>query len=92
MKYDRINHILNILLSKKNIKDKYNLLIELIDNNKINLITLIEKITKELIRNNKNIYTKKEFCEILINLYKLQKSLYFDYNLKIQLYYLIIIF
>jgi len=92
IKYDKINHILNILLSKKNIKDKYNLLIELIDNNKINLITLIEKITKELIRNNKDIYTKKEICEILINLYKLQKSLYFDYNFKIQLYYLIIIF
>ena len=92
IKDDKLNNILNILLSKNNIKDKYNLLIELINNNNINLINLIEKITKELLKNHKEKYTKKEICEILINLYKLQKSLYFDYNLKIQLFHLIIIF
>jgi len=89
---NKINGILNILLSNNNIKNKYNTLIKIIDNNKINLLNLIEKLTKELIKNNQKNYTKKEFCHILINLYKLQKSLYSDYNFQIQLYYLIIIF
>ena len=89
---NKINDILNILLSQNNIKKKYNNLMKIIDNNKINLLNLIEKLTKELIKTKKKNYTKEEFCHILIKLYKLQKSLYSDYNFKIQLYYLIIIF
>jgi len=89
---NKINEILNILLTEDEIVNKYNRLIKIINNNNINLIILIEKLTKELIKNNSENYTKKVFCHILINLYQLQKSLYSDYNLKIQLYYLIIIF
>lgn len=90
---DKINKILNILLLKDyNIVSKYNKLIKIIENNQINLINLIEKITKEFIKTHKEKYTKKEFSNILINLYKLQKSLYSDFNLEIQLYYLIILF
>ena len=86
--------IMMILLSNSKINDKYNLIINLIENNKINLIDLIEKITKEFIIINKKTkkYNNTDFCEILINLYKFQKSLYSDYNLKIQLYFLLIIF
>jgi len=91
---NKIDMILKILLKENNnIINKYNQLVKIIDNNNINLINLIEKITIQLIEKKKEKnYTKKKFCEILIKLYKLQKSLYSDYNLKIQLYYLIIIF
>ena len=91
---NKIDNIMIILLSNSKINDKYNLIINLIENNKINLINLIEKITKEFIIINKKTkkYNNTDFCEILINLYKFQKSLYSDYNLKIQLYFLLIIF
>jgi DNA polymerase III delta prime subunit len=89
---NKINLILNILLTNNDIINKFNQIEKIIDNNKINLINLIEKITIRLIERKKKNYTKKKFCEILIKLYKLQKSLYSDYNLKIQLYYLVIIF
>ena len=87
---DNIDLILNILLMNDHIMNKYNNLILIIENKKINLINLIEKVTKELIK--KKIYIEKDFCNILINLYKLQKSLFSDYNLKIQLFFFISIF
>jgi len=90
----KIDDIIIILLSKQKITHKYKLIIDLIRENKINLIDLIDKITKKFIKINKDTerYSKTEFCEILINLYKFQNSLYSDYNLKIQIYFLIIIF
>jgi DNA polymerase III delta prime subunit len=91
---NKIDNIMIILLSNNKITEKYNLITKIIEKNKINLINLIEKITKEfiIINKKKNIYSKIEFCHILINLYKFQKSLYSDYNLKIQIYFLLIIF
>jgi hypothetical protein len=82
------------LISDDNIIEKYNNLNKILNQYNLNMINLVHFITKKFISFNKikKIYNNDDFCHILINLYKLQKIFYTDFNWDIQIHFFIVIF